>query len=62
MAALGGWWVTRGNVNTYNDYAETLRPVMAESDAFVAEITKVKDKEAAKLIDQWIERSKALEA
>jgi len=60
LGSAGAWVFSEYTVHQYNDYAETIRPLLAEQDALLKEIDQTADKEGPAKVDAWIAQSKDL--
>lgn len=63
FAIVGLWRTYDANQNerAFNAYVATLRPLLAEQDALVGEISKTSDPEVPPKVEDWIARADALE-
>lgn len=63
LAAVGvfRFFLGMSSADAYNDYVDQLRPLLEKQDALLEEIQGATDAEGVQKIDDWLQRSRAIE-
>ena len=56
-----GYFITQGNVDAYNGYAERIRPLLLQQDAMIEQIQASTDEQGKGLVDGWLATSASIQ-